>query len=182
MKKIKIILITIPILFVLWIVGLFNGLKLTPNLEEDYYIGDHGLEQRMTLMYPNEELFVQIQRYGDTVAFDLTIFPAYGQDHLLTINKLSAKVIVDGAALDTIHHYIYNSGGLQPNLLALANDSVSSYLQARYVYDLTGLRKFKLDIHADYIYNDTSRIYKQSFDVMRTRKLRWRGLNLGGKY
>lgn len=180
MKALKIIIIAIPILFILWIVGLFNGLKLTPNLHEDYYIGDHGLDQRMTLSYPNEELFIQIMdRYGDTVAIDVTIFPAYGQDHLLTINKLSAKVIVDGKALDTLHHYVYNSEGLQT---AIVNDSASSYVQERYVYNLSGIKKFTLDVDADYVYNDSIRQFKQSYEVNRTRKLLWRGLNLGGHH
>lgn len=188
MKLLKIILISFPILFVLWIVGLFNGLKLTPNFKEDYYIGDHGLDQRMTLMFPEEELTVAMPAlYADTMAIDIDIFPS-DSSHRLTINKLSAKVTTNGKELDTIYHYVYTSFGQAKSLKDIVNfpvglrDSVSTYVEARYVYNLSNVKEFNLRIEADYLYDSSHRTFNQSFEVKHTRKLRWRGLNLGGKY
>jgi len=61
MKALRNILIAIPILFVLWIVALFNDLKLIPELKEDYYIGDVGLDREMVLMESEEKLTLQMR-------------------------------------------------------------------------------------------------------------------------
>lgn len=187
MKAFKIILIAIPVLFILWIIGMFNGLKLVPFFKEDYYIGSVGLDRRMSLMYPEEELTVAIPAlYGDTAAIDLDIFPS-DSSHRLTINKLVAEVMVDGKKLDTVYHYVYTSFGEVTSLKQIVNfpvglrDSVSTYVEARYVYDLGNLKKFTLHIEADYLYDDNRREFNQSFEVEHTRKLTWRGMNWGGK-
>lgn len=68
LKAFKIILISVPVLFVLWIAGLFAGLKLTPALEEDFYVdgpadefGGAALSQKITLAEPAEELMLRLR-------------------------------------------------------------------------------------------------------------------------
>lgn len=188
MKAFKAILIALPILFILWIVGLFNGLKLTPNFHEDFYIGDHGLDRRMALMQPEEELTLEMDGVErDTVVVILDLFPS-DSVHKLTINKLKGSIIANNTKLDTIWHYVYSSFGQEKSLATITNfpvgtfDSVATYVEARYVYDLIGVKKFTLEIEADYLYDNVPRAFNKSFEVVHTRKLRWQGLNFGAHH
>jgi hypothetical protein len=186
-KGLKIAFIVLPVLFVLWIVGLFAGLKLTPVLEEDYYVGDVGLEERRVLSDVDEELNLQIPWDSDSLkAVDVTIFPGEGR-HRLTVNNVSATVVVGDKKLQPSYLYVFTVFGEKEdrmiNDLSVGitdDDSVSTYVQYRSVYVLEGIDEFKLEVNADYVYDGELRRFHEVFDVEHTRKLKWRGLRLPG--
>jgi hypothetical protein len=168
-------------------VGLLNGMKLTPAFEEDYYIGDVGLEKRMVLSAEEEELNIQIPWDTDSLkAIDVTLFPGEGR-HTLTVNNVSAKVLVDGRELNAVYLYVFTAFGEKEDRMIkdfpvgiTDDDSVSTYVQYRSVYVLEGVEEFKLDVDADYVYDGEVRKFHKVFDVEHARKLRWRGLRLPG--
>ncbi|MEI9918574.1 MAG: hypothetical protein WDO14_07205 [Bacteroidota bacterium] len=188
MKVLKYVLIAFSILFVLWLVGLFAGLKVTPVFEEDYYVGEAGLSDKIVLMEKGEELLLEIPHDSDSLkSIDILVFPNEGK-HRITVNDISVKVIADGKTLDTVYYYVFSSFGEHKDAQSIKDfpvgltddDSVSTYVLFRSVYVLYNVDDFKLDVNADYVYDGEVRKYSRVFDVEHTRKLRWRGLRLPG--
>jgi hypothetical protein len=190
MKTLRNVLIAIPILFVLWIVALFNDLELIPELKEDYYVDGVGLDRELVLMAPEEALTLQIPWDSDDLkAIDLQVNPPQGK-HLFTLNSMSAKVILPDGEKEKKYLYYYAAPGEIPNKEVFVNyavglsddDSVSSYVMVRSVYELGGINKFKLQVDADYTYDNMRRTFSKTFDVVHTRKLRWHGLRIVGDH
>lgn len=191
MKAFRIFIIAAPVSIVLWIVGLLNDLKLIPVMEEDYYIGSAGLRHEMTLMENEEEFTLQMPRqYDEVKPIDLTINPPKGK-HLLTISRMSAKVILPDGSTDPMKFfYVFSGAGELPGIEQVSNypvgltddDSVSAYVQVRSVYELKGIDEFRIQVDADYTYDNKNRTFSKTFDVVHTSRLRWRGLEIKGDH
>jgi hypothetical protein len=190
MKTFRNILIAIPVLFVLWIVALFNDMELIPELKEDYYIDGVGLDREMVLVQAEEKLTLKMPWDSDDLrSIDLDVNPPEGR-HLFTLNNMSAKVILPDGEKERKYLYFYAAPGEVPNKEVFTNypigladdDSVSSYVEVRSVYDLAGIDEFKLQIEADYLYDNKHRTFSKTYDVVHTRKLRWRGIRIVGDH
>lgn len=192
MKALKIVLIAAPLCFILWIVGLFNDLPLIPEIVEDYYIDDTALGDGLLLTEIEEEFRLEMpDHYDDDVRpVDLLIFPSDGE-HSLTVNQMTARAsFADIEEIKEKYHYIFTSVGELQNLTQLTNyrigitddDSVSSYVQVRSVYDLTGLKDFNIAIEADYSYDGHERKLAKVFKATYHRKLTWRRLRIVGDH
>lgn len=192
MKALKIVLIAAPLCFILWIVGLFNDLPLIPEIVEGYYIDDTALGDGLLLTEIEEEFRLEMpDHYDDDVRpVDLLIFPSDGE-HSLSVKNMSANVMLEnGNRPEKKYFYIFTSARELTSLTQLNNypvgltedDSVSTYVQVRSVYDLTGVNKFKIEVRADYSYDGNGRTFSQTFEAEHSRKLTWRRLRIVGDH
>ena len=184
MKPLTIALIAIPVLVVLWIVGLFNGLYLLPTIEEDYYIDGVGLSQPMILSEEEEQLSLTIPHDTDSLkAIDLMIYsfdePGNEQKvHILTINNISARLTSENNEVPNTYLYVFTIDGELPGIQAVANYTIENYVNVRYVYNLYKIDKFNFEVSVDYTYDNKPRKVNRTFEVEHKSRFKWQRLRI----
>jgi hypothetical protein len=184
-KAFLIALIGTPIIIILWVAGILNGLPLIPDVSTNYYVGDQSYRSDVVILdNKGDELSMRIDSdCGPGLqCIDVSIYPDKGE-HTLTINRITITArSMEDVEFQRKYFYVYTSAGEMPGPEVIVNypvgiadsDSLSTYVLLRSVFETSDMTKFKLSIDANYTYDGQPRRLENTFDVEKATKLTWK--------
>jgi hypothetical protein len=184
MRNVKIISLSVVLLFIAWVIAVFSMLPVIPFVETEYSVDGEVLPvEGFIVSGINPEVTrIEIPDYfpGNDQCVDFW-FTALEGKHILTVTAFDMTAYDEaGQEIERDNAYLFWAGGSEEEQFQIENYPLESsapgpgqYVYFRSVFDLSNEDHFVLHVESTYTIDGENRHIDKKFDVRKNKKLTW---------